>query len=332
MRNIKVKLDNKLLSLDKLNCLEIAIAYCLQNYGECYKKYFILYLKALQSYSVKGYQQLEVLYPITIHSFLKEILKDLNMKVINCNHRDFEKFVLESIDNNQLVFASCNLYELYYSPYYQDKSARHVILVNGYDLEKNLCLIIDNSHLYETRCLEYADFSMPMNLMEDMIRSYKKSFNTSFICKIEQIKSCFSRDKILIKIINIVCNSEDLWEEVYIRKIQEEIFFSSSNSTELTINVLQLMKNKELFYFILLEELKEFLDMEKWNSIKSKATEVTKCWRNIFNTCLVKMHKKEKFEISDKYIEVVNKEKSVKSFLASIKIEESPCSKTGIGI
>ncbi|NFA43462.1 hypothetical protein EXM65_12970 [Clostridium botulinum] len=323
MKIIKVKLENELLNIDSVNCLEISIAYCLNKIGIDYKQYFILYLKCLQSYKIKKYSGLNVKYPVEIHYFLKDILKKLNVEIIqNKNLCNSSIFIKNSINDNDFVFISGNLKELYYSKYYKKEDSRHVFLINGYDEGRNIYYIIDNIQNQNSRS-EYSQFSIKKSMLEKMISSYQTAFQTFFECKIKMICPQLNKKKILKEVLSHICQSNtELWENDFIDDIKNIIDGNSRENECVEECFIRCIKHKYLFYKTLLNIIKNnFPNIINYEIFEKTYEELIQTWKSISNICLFKLYKKEHFDITIKVREAIMIENYMKEILKHIILE-----------
>lgn len=248
MRKRNIPINNELLNLNYANCVEIAIAYCLRNINPFYEKYFLLCLKALQSYCGAEAENEVVLYPIEVEERLTEILELISIRITQYKNMPLNReFIDQALKNNQYVFLSVDSSELFYSDSYHDKPVRHVIvLCQKQDQERYV--VIDNTHRIDNKNT-YGFFYLPYELIEKMFTLYSQNFHMSFYGIVEESEFAFNKSNVWVLLHEIIRKSKVMgWESFFYDKMHANPYDGSQETSQYIERIIQLGNHKKLFY------------------------------------------------------------------------------------
>ncbi len=323
---IKINIDNEKLNLNVVNCVEIGICYCLDIYGRDYRQYFLLLLKLIQSYKTPGFSNQNIIYPVNIHKYMQLLLNEkLKVKINFYNYSEdgFYGLIEGLIEKRKPVLVTGNLKELYYSRNYKERDARHIVLINGYEKQKEIFRIINGEHCYIRNKPIYQQFVIPYQALKDMYESFGAAFGDPFICDFELIENKFEKASILNECLSLYLNSntgnekyrEIIYIDQIIRKISKEADCSNLDET-----FLRTVKYKDMFYTILASSIAEVFGKDKSaQNVMSLKEKMVSLWEDICNTCLLGLYKNEMFNIERRLKEVLALEKEMESELTILK-------------
>ncbi|MBQ9314654.1 MAG: hypothetical protein IJ220_06680 [Clostridia bacterium] len=295
-------------SSDKVNCFERQIANALEFYHENFGKVYLILNKIRDTYVVynKNFRNIN----------LFEII-GVEIKHESCDFCNLINSVIKKIDMNEIVLLEGDLKNLFYSNYYMNSSWPHLLLIEGYDTEKNLLYVFDNAQFSDLD-LMYDHFKLTYSLLQDF--STKKEF-----CRIISINKLENFNKnslseIILKLTDILITSIKNYNNIIVFEIENKRQIDNNY----LINIPKFMEVLYNEYFNIVHSilnkcnLKEDMNFIKYINLWKKIVN-----RNILsylrNKSIAGISEEEKKEIKDFESVIVLELCLVKKRLTNIK-------------
>ncbi len=155
-------------SWQELNCFYRPIAIAFRSY---HTEYFDLILFLESFIRLYCYDNLNENYHNDFFEFYEEefaCIFDVHVNRIEIKDTSqFHNIIVTECSKGAIVVSPGDLYALFYSAVYKQNHHNHYFLIKGYDLEKKIYYILDNSHLNFGASMKYEDFRAQF---DDIIR------------------------------------------------------------------------------------------------------------------------------------------------------------------
>ncbi|SFR96999.1 non-ribosomal peptide synthetase [Anaeromicropila populeti] len=313
MHIVEIESKNNTYSFDYLTCYEKPMALALSVFSEFEPNLFLLYLKTIQSYHMKNFQEENIIIPDfedTIQWIIEEKMKkNLTIEDIECD--EIFIWIEQQIEKNIPVMLTVNLKELFYSQYYKETDWPYLMLINGYDAEKKLFYVIDTT---QTEYLElkegqvYEQFVITYEMASNMIQSYKKVMKRAYAATITNSdnNTATNTDKtFLSEFLDFYCNAreEQPFKELtfmneILDKVKEGKVVKRSSIFELTNHVeflfTRTLSYKEFLYKLLSDYMIHFVEKEERYITIEK--ELISSWKKCLNTASLGMNLNREFD------------------------------------
>lgn len=175
---LAIKDNLKFYATDRVTCFERPVATILENYRKFYGSYTYMFIKIIQSYEIPYENNIEYLVIDFWNRYLGISVKEslISYGLINA--------VKNKIEQDIPVLIMGNLIDLFYSEKYKVKNWGHLFLTTGYDEEKQLLLLLDDSHLKANT--KYEPFAITEQIMEQMVTKMEWFGKTDKIYTLEK--------------------------------------------------------------------------------------------------------------------------------------------------
>lgn len=336
---IGVDTSKNLYTFDFVNCFEKPLGLILSNEEEVFQSLFYIYLKMLQSYSIRGFDDPSVFYTVSFNDALVYIIgKKLGFEIMieEAGSYNLHQIIRGHLDEGRAALVPGNLRELPYSDYYQTSDWKHLFLVNGYNEEKEVYSVIDSKHEKNVNVLRYEEFSFKYKLIEQLFTSAKEKLNVASIWSIYRKEETerLTEKELLKDVFDLLLNHkmEQPYKELdYIQRINKEIDEGFEEDTEegsldpttkTDFIFLRAVKYKDTFYNELLNVLVKFpINPEYIERFKWLKTGLYMKWTDVINNTLVYRCLKQKVEKNDKLVQALKQEEEISRLLHLIRKE-----------
>lgn len=105
------------------------------------------------------------------------------METTIVKHSNYEEFIysiISAIDENSLILVPADIKNLIYYTEYKTKSHSHYFIVKGYNYNKKLFYILDNTHVDGGSSIVYKDFVIEFKKLYELNLLYCENFETNF--------------------------------------------------------------------------------------------------------------------------------------------------------
>lgn len=141
----------------EVTCFEKPLGIAVESYLHGGGSIFYLILKYYQTYKVHPEDSLGSDLTLSLNI----IKKYLNLTVNTIKpSKKLEDFIIKNIKKNHRVIVPCNLKKLFYSTHYEQNDWPHLLLIKGFDVEKKIFYILDDTHLLSDKS-QYTNFMIP---------------------------------------------------------------------------------------------------------------------------------------------------------------------------
>lgn len=294
--------------VDWVTCYQKAFAICLNKFNPEYAQLFYIMTSASKCYEFSCFKSMN------FQQIQSKIINDIfevtfeNKLVINKFHNEIQK----NIDMNNPVVVSGNLRELFYSKHYKEDDWSHPFIIKGYNLEKRLYYIIDDTHLTSE---ESQDFSIRFEDLEIAHNSFIKNISkdNSFYVFLNKSTINKTSHEILKDILDFYFDDDYKYKEIQLieklcnksKVINENVFF---NPYYLLINM---PKYKNVFFIELINALKNHVEIneEQYQDLLCKKESLLKNWKIFINSFLKNYNKNQDSPVVGKtYIDLLIRE------------------------
>ena len=153
---------------DVINCFEHPIAAILNYFDRRYTNHYLALAKFRGVYTQGNVRKL----------VLRETESLFGISVRETGRLSY-KLLMKSVDEQTPLLAGVNLKQLFYSEHYKNKNWGHWLLVKGYDRDRDLTAVLDNTQL-EQSGHGYETFPLPYEILRKANDDYKKVFGKEY--------------------------------------------------------------------------------------------------------------------------------------------------------
>lgn len=153
---------------DVINCFEHPIAAILNYFDRRYTNHYLALAKFRGVYTQGNVRKL----------VLRETESLFGISVRETGRLSY-KLLMKSVDEQAPLLAGVNLKQLFYSEHYKNKNWGHWLLVKGYDRNRDLTAVLDNTQL-EQSGHGYETFPLPYEILKTANDDYKKVFGKEY--------------------------------------------------------------------------------------------------------------------------------------------------------
>lgn len=282
LTSITSNTDN--LSWKELNCLYRPWAIVFKSFNESYYDIYILLVSFIITHTKKTnsqrYKFIEA-YKIYLEDFFGVSINEVEFE----NKYDLIQKVKYTIDNNEPVLISGDLYELSYNPMYKLEHYSHLFIIKGYDIKREIFYILDNIHIDCGVSTIYTDFTIRFDELYELIKSEKEfrkeqQESMHFYSFKNNRKKCLTEIDALLKLKEMLLKIENNEMEEWFW--EERLIYNMDNSKVID-NINYTINTKGAYYKTLfkmlnkvgvnnLEELECLYKKseKKWDSFKMK--------------------------------------------------------------
>ncbi|MCX8128665.1 MAG: amino acid adenylation domain-containing protein [Clostridia bacterium] len=173
-------------SWHELNCFFRPMAIMYESYKSGYFEVFLFLTSYYCTHMVDGWfvNALEsgIFYEFfEFHESIMAPKTGLSFKTNNYeDEADMHRKIREQLDSNCPVMVPGDLSALHYDKMYRRSSHKHFFIIKGYDEERKIYHILDNSHIDGGSSTIYKDFTIPFGEMYEMNMLYFKNMYPDF--------------------------------------------------------------------------------------------------------------------------------------------------------
>lgn len=207
--------------VEQVDCFEKPQSIAIGTINKDFAAYFIMLIKLAKSYYFDTYAAKPDFYDM-IEEKMSEYLGIETVKVkVNGN---LNTKIREIIDGNYPVVVPINLRKLYYSEHYLVNDCPHLVVVKGYDEEKQLYHILDGIQCkFEDELQRYNDFVIRYEDLEECFEAYSTFCEQDVICYYKKNKDLDETE--LLKWI-LLQWTEKIQKREFVQKYFLEFIFS----------------------------------------------------------------------------------------------------------
>jgi len=318
--NIRPNEDDYL--LDYVDCFEKPIAILLESYGKNQSAFYYIFNSLLKCYNYIADCRSDHFKNM---SFIDYINSRFNITIEPCNKEgSINDIIKEQINQDNPILIIGNLRELYYSKHFKTSDWKHLLIVKGYDDEKELYKIMDATqkssdvHRYEEYVIEYP-------VLDKMYQSYYHLENTCGIYFAKYTQKQVNLLELLIECIDnlLDCyNSKQPYKELdYINNIMKIISEGECINPEQTC---VLIANSYKYKDVLYSELSKMVsvltgDKTLVNKITDKKTLLIGKWKSIIIICKKACFRNKPISLSKEISDVIQCEVDMKNILLEVR-------------
>lgn len=304
-----------------INCFEKPICILLDNIGTGYSDVFFLYLKIIECYDIKSFQE-EVLSNFFIT--MKYILSDkLHLTISVFEQPDnLHKTIMEQIDEGKPVMLGGNLKYLFYSKYYMEQDYAHLFLIKGYDAEKQIYYILDDKQRTDEK---YDEFILPFQEIEKLYNGFLGKENGAVLWAMDMNPKVKNLDtgaslKECLKILLDNAGEEAIKEVMLCREIEKAV---NDNDMEEGLELCSIFGNctnyKQLLYQEVTKLYQENVESGKYGTELARTADmVLNEWRAVFKLCTVGVYRCKQMDLEERIQTALQSEEQIRNVFQKI--------------
>ncbi len=337
-KNLAIDPVKNVESYNYVNCFEKPMGMILGNEQEGYQIDFFLVLKLLQCYLMECFDNESIFYTVEYNDALAYIFEDMlhmDMLIKKTDKAGLSQIIKETIDQGRFALVPGNLRFYPDSEYFDENDWKHLFLITGYDEEKQEFAVCDNTHEEDNDGSIYLAGTLDYFFVEKLFDEAVVSFGISSVWSIDVDKKAgYSGERHLKDVLDLYLfnRCEQPYKEIAcIRMVQDKI----RRGERLAVNVegeeilksmefifLRTIRYKEFFYKELSAKLRLMnFDGTIIKRIDSLSKDIAKQWQGIANSVLINYHLMQEFDMEDRVLKAVMKEKEMCHLLTRIKKE-----------
>jgi len=314
-------------TLANVTCFEKPQAIVLGNYNPIFRNYYYLFINIFKAYNINYKNLFDEINTSDIHIHNSNIVKwiaenKFNLKLhVKADSSDLINDIIELLNKDMIVLVAGNVRELFYSEHYKINNHRHLFIINGYDIEKEIFFIYDTQQLDNIH-LNPEYFIMEFSTIKKVYQSFQQTYGSSYICGFENLDIDFKEIDFIREIMNILTSNIDdnLFKEPSLLKaldINNNIEYSN-NSPDFLLT--KISKYKEVIYneivFLLGRFYKDDANLLELTSMKDS---ILTALNNFINKILKKYYRKITLNYQDDLKTIIEMEKQFFKYLNSFK-------------
>lgn len=284
-------------SMDQVNCFQKPNANILNYYHNNYGSLFLIFEMLNDLYNWKNGNKFDIFYDI----FRIELSTSES-------DEDLISIIIDSIKNKNPVLVGIDLFELFYSDEnYQIVHWPHWLLITGYDKNKEVIYILDNTHLDAPE--SYRDFQITYGILKKSHKSFKQFFSSRDSLMIYNADNVKKNEIEVLKdiLFHYLQNARSYEKEFYrindLFSVAKELFVNNTFDNNIYNEIINNNKRREVFK----TEIIKFLKKVDYNSncVKKLAFSIDNCfklWNKYIMRNLINFQKGEKLICIDKDI------------------------------
>lgn len=265
IRNLKDSITH--FQFDSVNCFQrpAALVYKYKKRGS--ERLYLMYCKLFDAFSIDAER-----------SELKNYEHEIGIRCVNIginSKEEFEQKITNLINKGYPVLVPGNLKALFYSKYYKIRDWGHLLLIKGYDKERQLYMILDNIHLENKNSApKLSDFYIRYDDLYDFFYQFNDYYghNIYYMEEVTEQQVVNERDRIVqyLRLLSDTINKKKYREYEIVKWLKEGGIVAHGDS------ILKVLENKNFvinipkFKSILFEQLVYILENYSYNCEKLK--------------------------------------------------------------
>ncbi|WP_147355717.1 hypothetical protein [Cohnella faecalis] len=209
--------------------------------------------------------------------------------------KNIDTLIREKIKLKQPVLVFGNMRELYYSNHYKKLDWIHLFLINGYDEERDIYSILDNTQK-KNESHKLDEFILTAEMMRTLAFSSKETFGTTSVLSCERVQQ--HSDSVYLELL-ILCLKEIQDAPVENNEIVLMEFFQNGSEfhhmtvESLGFQLIRMNNFKEVLFTELINQLKRYLsDSAILTELEHLAKKLIQQWQSAINLFLVYYYRK----------------------------------------
>lgn len=314
-------------NIDELSCYEHPFATSLNYFDSNICNVYILLSKLCGIYKTD-------LKPNSRMAIINDLQEQCNID-IRLSKKISWKYVKECIDNNVILIAGVNLYNIMYSENYLKKDWGHWFLIKGYDESNGTVVIFDNVQ-YNDLGERYNDFRISFDIFmkahKSFLKKYSDDISSLSISYME--KECHYKSAISYVIdlyLSIDMGISNNYRQINLLReleklIKSDNYYVKYYTDEFKKKIININKYREVFISELCKSMVNFeYDSEKIVNLKENAKILNELWKLfVLKYSIIISNKQTKIieldnEIKKYEIEIKNQIKDYALYLKEIK-------------
>ncbi|MCX8130515.1 MAG: hypothetical protein N3I35_10485 [Clostridia bacterium] len=282
----------------ELNCFNKPLAIIINSFGPEYFYIFLLFLSYNSSFlkdiSFDKFLQTEVTsLSLGTSNMMESIFRVQSSKVCFENEEGMHNRIIEEINNNSRLLFPINSIGLFYQSNYLEAHNRHYIIIKGYNKDKRIYYIMDNSHINDGTSSNYKNFAIRFEDLYKISKLYSEYFepeqNMCYFWAFKSIENtkkisyCWALKYIYSDFANIVQAKSSIKyiENEIIELIDKENTVNCLSKENLN-RISSTLNFKAVFYDILFKFLKRLeLSKNQVEELHELKDSITKSWYDI---------------------------------------------------
>lgn len=295
-------------SWKELNCLHKPFATAFKSFDKNLFDAYLVLVSFLCVFIVKNDQNEEYSFPKVYEKYLEDFFGIKLKKEYFCNKFEMLKKIKESIDLNFPIVIPVNIIELKYNPMYKLEDHYKNMIIKGYDFEREIIFILDNSHDDFGSSTILTDFVSGFEEMYNMAMSYssffeeydsKKSYFYSICLKGESKKTIRNLDilKKLQSFLYRISPKENENNKMFFRspelKLLSFLGKEKEEYSDIDLDRVLAQINFRTVFTKTLVDIVNVYDNEVADIISNEFAEIEKRWNDIKFKLIIKISRRQ---------------------------------------